>query len=392
MKLSASIYMLVLWLLLSQLVSAQLVNQGQLIYSAPSSLVFINGDVVNETDGVFEHKGQIELKGNWRNNNSVLPFFTANSTGSVLLSGSNQYIGRCDPALFYDLILAGSGVKFLEINHLVKNRLLLNDRELSTGFSTLTIENRSIAAIDRTSGFVSSDIGGALIRYTNARSTYYFPTGRAGLYRPLVVTPDQNINSAYGVRLAANSADNEGLPTSLVNNLDARLNQKFFHTLTYPQGFVPAQMNVLFNLGQDGDFDQSASWLPLLWILDINSQKNNGSYGDGLNASVISHINNSPDALILAGIDLKDIKLDIPNAFSPNGDGVNDTFVIEGLKSVDNSITIFNRWGTEVYRSTNYQNDWNGSELPGGTYYYVLRIKNKSGKFVGNASYVTIVR
>jgi len=47
---------------------------------------------------------------------------------------------------------------------------------------------------------------------------------------------------------------------------------------------------------------------------------------------------------------------------SPNGDGINDVFVIEGLDlSLDNSIDIFNRWGVEVYHKKNYKNNWGGS-------------------------------
>jgi gliding motility-associated-like protein len=65
-------------------------------------------------------------------------------------------------------------------------------------------------------------------------------------------------------------------------------------------------------------------------------------------------------------------------AFSPNGDGRNDFFVIEGLQRFpDNTLRIYNRWGLDVYKSKNYQNDWdgkwNGKDLPDGTYFYWLR-------------------
>ena len=65
------------------------------------------------------------------------------------------------------------------------------------------------------------------------------------------------------------------------------------------------------------------------------------------------------------------------DGFSPNGDGVNDHFVIEGLEQfVQHRLLVYNRWGTLVYESENYQNDWTGSwqgkALPSGTYYYIL--------------------
>jgi gliding motility-associated-like protein len=80
------------------------------------------------------------------------------------------------------------------------------------------------------------------------------------------------------------------------------------------------------------------------------------------------------------------ITFSIPEAFSPDGDGVNDTFIIEGVEYFDeNEIIIFNRWGTEVFRMSPYDNSWNGTsqnalnvggeELPTGTYFYILDTK-----------------
>ena len=65
------------------------------------------------------------------------------------------------------------------------------------------------------------------------------------------------------------------------------------------------------------------------------------------------------------------------NGFSPNGDGVNDNFVIEGIESYpNNSLKIYNRWGTEVLTVKGYKNDWqgtwNGTNLPDGTYFYLF--------------------
>jgi gliding motility-associated-like protein len=73
----------------------------------------------------------------------------------------------------------------------------------------------------------------------------------------------------------------------------------------------------------------------------------------------------------------------IPEAFTPDGDGINDVFVIEGIELYpNNTISIFNRWGVLVYQESNYQNNWNGTtqstftlggqDLPTATYYYVF--------------------
>ena len=70
----------------------------------------------------------------------------------------------------------------------------------------------------------------------------------------------------------------------------------------------------------------------------------------------------------------------IPNIFTPNNDGKNDVFVITGLDAFPGSqLFIYNRWGNEVYKSDNYLNNWDGSGLAEGTYYYLLNRKDHDG-------------
>jgi gliding motility-associated-like protein len=65
------------------------------------------------------------------------------------------------------------------------------------------------------------------------------------------------------------------------------------------------------------------------------------------------------------------------SGFSPNGDGMNDVFVIEGLeKYPNNRLCIYNRWGNQILEVKGYKNDWdgkwNGRVLPDGTYFYLF--------------------
>jgi len=80
---------------------------------------------------------------------------------------------------------------------------------------------------------------------------------------------------------------------------------------------------------------------------------------------------------------------------SPNGDGINDVFVIEGLDlSLNNTLKIFNRWGALVYHKKNYKNNWDGradntltleksKKLPSGTYFYVITFAKIHKKWRG---------
>jgi len=78
-------------------------------------------------------------------------------------------------------------------------------------------------------------------------------------------------------------------------------------------------------------------------------------------------------------------ELTIFSGFSPNNDGVNDGFTILGIESFpDNELTIFNRWGNEVFFRQGYTNEdpWTGTfefeDLPDGTYFFVLELGDKS--------------
>jgi gliding motility-associated-like protein len=71
----------------------------------------------------------------------------------------------------------------------------------------------------------------------------------------------------------------------------------------------------------------------------------------------------------------------IPNAFSPNGDNINDLWLIENIELFkNNEVKVFNQWNSEVYSKKNYNNitAWDGEGLPDGTYYYQIKTKDKS--------------
>ncbi|MEP6844843.1 MAG: gliding motility-associated C-terminal domain-containing protein [Panacibacter sp.] len=78
----------------------------------------------------------------------------------------------------------------------------------------------------------------------------------------------------------------------------------------------------------------------------------------------------------------------IPNAFSPNGDGINDTWIIGYLNSYPGvTVQVYNRYGQVVYRSVDYSKAWdgtyNGAPLPVGTYYYIIDRKITAPKLSG---------
>ena len=89
----------------------------------------------------------------------------------------------------------------------------------------------------------------------------------------------------------------------------------------------------------------------------------------------------------------------IPNGFTPNGDGLNDVFkpLGSGLYVTDYQLIVWNRWGQEVYKSQNPEsNGWDGnykgSMAPTGVYAYVLSYREASGETKTLSGNVTLTR
>jgi gliding motility-associated-like protein len=74
--------------------------------------------------------------------------------------------------------------------------------------------------------------------------------------------------------------------------------------------------------------------------------------------------------------------LKVTNAFTPNGDGFNDLWVIQGVETLGNcTITLFDSFGSQIFEQLGYTNNWdgtfNGKKVPRGTYYYIITCPDK---------------
>lgn len=112
---------------------------------------------------------------------------------------------------------------------------------------------------------------------------------------------------------------------------------------------------------------------------------------DSLNTSIVSGASYYYiDDVSVICCDCEDT-LNIPNVFTPNGDGVNDVFKIENLPENAN-VKIYNRWGVQVFESTKPATFWDGrtsggTECTEGVYYYIINTEEKSYK-----GYLQLVR
>lgn len=186
--------------------------------------------------------------------------------------------------------------------------------------------------------------------------------------------------------------------TILVENLGSAI-----ATDVVVEEFLPSGYNYIAHNTATGTFDNASG----LWLVGDMAAGSSATLeitvdfnipGDFIN--VVNVYSNN----ILPDVDLENNTaqaftrpdcLKIPEGFSPNNDGINDTFVIECIELYpDSKLKIFNRYGSIVHEVTGYLNDWDGKPthgvlhdsgqlLPTGTYFWQLDLKDGTQARVG---------
>ncbi len=151
---------------------------------------------------------------------------------------------------------------------------------------------------------------------------------------------------------------------------------------------TPVTLSVL-NPNQDDNYT---------WVFDGNQIGTGPTYDiastdadDSGIYTVIAETDAGCQADIEVTLTVQTCSVTISEAISPNDDKKNDDFVIDGIDGYPNTeVWIYNRWGTEVYHSDDYQNDWDGTsqsgmniggdQLPEGTYYYIVKLGGVEGQ------------
>lgn len=85
----------------------------------------------------------------------------------------------------------------------------------------------------------------------------------------------------------------------------------------------------------------------------------------------------------------------MPNAFTPDGDGLNDIFIPVGKGITEFTLQIFNRWGELIFESNDYKKGWDGTfkneAVPIGAYIYKLTAKGNGSRHIEKNGSVTVV-
>jgi gliding motility-associated-like protein len=280
-------------------------NNGAQIYTAPQSIVQVNGGIENNSsisNGLIDHNGtmtvtlnstfpnpgdvilnnnstwkgngKIFVEGDWNNNAT---FQQDLSTVTMFASTVQQTITGTVPTTFHNLILTGTGVgpnriKLQTLDASVDSLLNVNDRELATDVNTMFVLNPdpTIVLNNQTpgsEGFVSSLAPGTLSRVTGnpfSVAPYLYPVGSSVVltrYRPVVITPNNNNADAYTVRFINHDANVDGFNRSTNDGIMCATIDTFYHAiLRTGANNTPADISVYYKSGTDGLWTGMAQW------------------------------------------------------------------------------------------------------------------------------------
>lgn len=228
----------------------------------------------------------------------------------------------------------------------------------------------------------SYDIAYSIRVHNLGNDTLYNVVLKDSLFAKTIKNP-----AAYSIKtapssdgnLVANAAFDGKADINLIDPLTSRMPPGRVNTITFVINVTPDTVTV---------FSNSAYGNCLTKNNVVVSDTSNAGFNPDTNGN---NIWNEPADNVPTVLTITNHSLFIPQGFSPNGDAINQAFVIQGLPATgDNSLTVFNRWGNKVYYKANYDNTWEGypnvsgilgsDKLPQGTYYYILEMKGSGIK------------
>ena len=200
--------------------------------------------------------------------------------------------------------------------------------------------------------------GGSLSSYsevplrTDNTTTFHFPLGQQGRYLPVRLNANTAVTAVGKLIAASPSSLGEAPNTAVLEansywNLQGEGEAQLEFALEFPQGSNQEEARVL--LGFNGQ-----AWEEIPALEASNSLRTESTIA--LDRFTAYALGNSPLSTGLTPA----------QAITPNGDGINDRWIIQNSAAYPNAkIWVFNRWGEEVFYSAgNYQNNWNGRDSP----------------------------
>lgn len=307
----------------------------------------------------------------------VLSATGGSSDGGYVWSGTNSFSATGSSVVIKNVQLANAGKYYVEV---------------TSSVGCKHTDSTSVAVIPApviTMGFSSKNIcRGDSVLLSSSGGISYLWSPATGLSSAVIANPvAKPLDSTVYRVVVANDASCTASATVSINVISKPV------TNAGPDKVIVEGQSVQLNGSVTGG-NTSITWFPGLFIDNIHALQptvnpiSNTSYI--LTASSNDGCGSSSDTTKIHVYK----KVIIPNAFSPNADGINDTWNITALAAYnDYELSVYNRYGKIVYNTKDYSRPWegtfNGRPLPVGTYYYLLDLKLGLPKMTG---FVVIIR
>ncbi len=348
------------------------------------------GNVQIHDKGVIGFHTNLINDGMFNQNLGFAGFF--NIISSLTVSGSQ--IPR-----FFDFETNVKDHLFLEINTEISNSLIYTNGEIFTPRNTPSI---SLDFLSDAVYVLENDI-----KHTDGYQSYQgeqpfsFSIGDDNKLRPLIIPFYTNITKYSAAYFNEDpnfpSTFNQTFDTSKIENILQKVSTNEFWDFN---GTSETQVTLTFN--SQSNLIELVDHLQNLRVVGWNvvdktwRDLGNFQFTGTINSGSITSTPFIPNSyeVITFGTQIRNEEITVFNEISPNNDGTNDTFVIKGIHLFQNNLKIFNRWGHLVYKTINYQNDWNGinnigvflnnhRKLPVGTYFFSLELLGENKQYTG---------
>ncbi|MDR6782292.1 gliding motility-associated-like protein [Pedobacter africanus] len=399
--------------------------------NGPDNIGFIGGNVTFNALGI-EAGNTLKLKLGAVMN--VAGAIMLNSTG--IIDATNGTIGfvNVSPATSIARSIAANTFKDATLN-----KMIVNSTAGVTLNPVLTIGKldmqKGLLNIPETSELIFSSVsGGNNTSYINTMSSASsgaiaqvkvtglttaqgdIPLGNGGNYLPVRITPPSGAVFKFTMSvltgLTANGLPNGGIVANKSQFVDAS-----YHVIrtsgdgnyTFRVGFPASLRGSGFTPSSPFGISKynGSSWLPVIgsgdYVLntatatfDTNGLRHRVQIGGAqpLNFATATNASGNTESNTINLIVPGDVKIRATNILSPNGDGINDKWVIDHIDFYpNNEVKIFDRTGRLMYSKKAYDNSWegtlNGAPLAEGTYYYTINFGTGRPSFSG---FITLTR
>ena len=332
------------------------------------------------------------------------------ATGLVGFYGNEviQVSGNVSPTLWDTEIMSRSNV-FFQIPVSVRNNVNFID-----GHFLSPANNQAVYLNFMDQGFFTGESNESKVTgfaAVNNREIFSFPVGDQAQLRPLTLLSQ----STTPLAICAYFFENPSNPSSILESFDTdqkvqeigKVSEREFWIL---QSDVPAQVSIAWNVRSGLGTIPNATMESIIivgwskaeqeWVI-IGNSATSGDINRGFITSE-TFVPSEYAAITFGTIPLPTDTFAVNNPslgnyfLSPNGDGINDSWIIDNLEeSPNNSVRIFNRYGQKVFEQINYTNEFHGIAntgtmisnqgigLPEGVYFYLVTLEDVELEYTG---------